>query len=136
MSISPIILFGLVVLVCVSIQSAQSTKPARFPHLKGWQKLFGVLAFIIVVLVVINPEFLALGLVADTAFFDAFVLLLSLQFQEIASRAWHFVSTVFTSIMRAMGPRLRHDFAMFLLIFAPIADVCAAIQKAIHRISS
>jgi len=136
MSISPLILFGLVVLVCVSMQSAKSTKPARFPHLQGWQKLFGVLAFITVVLVVINPEFLALGLVGDAAFFDAFVLLLSLQFQSIANRAWRFVSTAFTTVMRAMGPRLKHDFAMLLLIFLPIADVLAGIQKAIHRTSS
>jgi hypothetical protein len=98
--------------------------------------LFGVLAFILVVLVVINPEFLALGLVGDTAFFEAFVLLLGLQFQSVATRAWHFARTAFTSMMRAMGPRLRLDFAMLLLIFAPIADVLASIPKAIHRISS
>src|SRR6187549_1345957 len=104
MSNSLIILIGFVVLVCVFIQSAQRAKPARFPHLQGWQKLFGILAFIIVVLVVINPEFLALGLVGDTAFFDAFVLLLSLQFQSIATRAWHFVRTAFKSMMRVMVP--------------------------------
>jgi len=39
-------------------------------------------------------------------------------------------------MMRVMIPRLRLEFALFLLIFAPIADLLTAIQKAIHRISS
>ena len=136
MRIQPIILFGLVALVCAVIQSAQRTKLARCPHLKGWQKLFGVVAFILVVVVLINPEFLAVGLVGDTAFFDVFVLLLSFLLQMIAVRAWHFVCAAFLSIMRAMLMRPALSSLMFLLIFASLTDVLSAIQKAAHRFSS
>jgi hypothetical protein len=44
-------------------------KPAWSQQLKGWQKLFGLVGVILAVLIIINPELLALGLLGDTAFF-------------------------------------------------------------------
>jgi hypothetical protein len=45
-------------------------------------KFIGVLSFAIEGKIVMNLEFLALGLLGDTAFFDLLVLALSLQLQE------------------------------------------------------
>src|ERR1043166_8012360 len=74
-----IILLGLAILAYASTWSSNKTQPSRFQHLKGWQKIFGVLAVSFALLVVLNPEFLALGLIGDTAFFDMLVLAMSLQ---------------------------------------------------------
>lgn len=41
--------------------------------------MFGVIAVILAVLMLMNPDFLALGFLADTTFFDVLVLALSLQ---------------------------------------------------------
>jgi hypothetical protein len=128
-----IVLLGLAILAYGSIGFARRSKAARFPHLKGWRKVFGILAFVLVVLVVINPELFALGLLGDTAFFDVFVLLLSLQFQAIAVRTWHCVREVLSSMMGAVVPRLSLSFERCLMIFAPLAGVIAEIQKANGR---
>lgn len=52
---------------------------ARSQPLLGWQKLFGAIAVVSVILILLQPEFLALGLFSDTAFFDMLVLAMSLQ---------------------------------------------------------
>jgi hypothetical protein len=43
---------------------------------------------------------------------------------------------LFSSMMRVMIPRLNLSFSMFILIFAPVADVVVTIHKAVHRITS
>src|ERR1041385_5306701 len=84
-----IILFALGMLAYASTRSLDKTKVSRFQHLKGWQKLFGALAVILALFIILNPEFLALGLLGDTAFFDILVLALSLQMRALAIRAFH-----------------------------------------------
>ena len=129
-------MFGLALLACAFFRVPPRTKPAWSPRISGWQKLLGVVAFILALLMVLNPEFLALGLLGDTAFFDLLVLLLSLQLQTFAARAWHAVRVVFSKTSRIMVPRLSRDFSLALLAFAPLGEMWAAIQKAVHRLSS
>src|SRR5205809_7834058 len=91
-----IILLGLAMLVYASSRSTAKTKPTRFQGFQGWQKIFGVVAVILTLLIVLNPEFLALGLLGDTAFFDMLVLALSLQLHTYATGAWNRFATVVT----------------------------------------
>lgn len=76
---------AVVILICAIFiafalsRRSKRTQASWFPRLKGWQKLFGVIAVILAVLMLMNPDFLALGFLADTTFFDVLVLALSLQ---------------------------------------------------------
>ena len=128
-----IILLGLAMLAYASARSTNKTLPARFPHLKGWQKIFGVLAIIFTLLIVLNPEFLALGLLGDTAFFDMLVMAMSLQMHMFVRRAFHSCVDVLSRGVRTVGipsPGLRY----LLFVLTPvITGAVAAFQKALHR---
>jgi hypothetical protein len=68
MQLTPTIL-AFVILACLLLTQVSGTfKPASFRPFTGWQKLAGAIALILALLIVLNPEFLALGLVGDTAF--------------------------------------------------------------------
>jgi hypothetical protein len=136
MQMKPITLLGLVILVCAFFRAPDRIKPAWLRRLSGWQKLLGVAAFIMALLIVLNPEFLALGMLGDAAFFDVLVLLLSLQLQTFAGRAWYCVRTAFSRMMRIMVPRMSMSFLLATFIFASIGTAVSAIQKAVHRIFS
>ena len=84
-----VLLLGLAVLLaCAMTRKRVRMKSSWSQHLSGWQKLFGVLAVAGALLIILNPEFLALGLVGDTAFFEALVLALSLQMHAYAIRIY------------------------------------------------
>ena len=131
-----IILLGLAVFAYASTRSQDQSKPSRFQHLKGWQKIFGVLAVILTLLIILNPELLALGLLGDTAFFDMLVLALSLQMHTFVVRAFHRCVAVLFRGARWLGipsPGLRY----LLAVLTPaIAVVVTTFQKAVHRILS
>jgi uncharacterized membrane protein YkgB len=132
-----ILLLGLAaVLACAMTCARGRTKPAWSQHLKGWQKVFGAIAVVLTLLVILNPEFLALGLLGDTAFFDMLVLALSLQMHLFAARALRSCMSVLTSGMRWMGipsPGLRYLLALWALA---IGSAVSTFQKVVHRISS
>jgi hypothetical protein len=125
-----IILLGLAMLAYASTRSPDKSKLSRFAHLTGWQKIFGVLAVILTLLIVLNPEFLALGLIGDAAFFDLLVLTLSLQLHMAATRAFHSCVELSSRAVRSLGipsPGLRY----LLALLAPIiTGVVTAFQKA------
>jgi uncharacterized membrane protein YkgB len=131
-----IILLGVAMLAYASTRSPDKTKLSRFQHLKGWQKIFGILAVLVALLLILNPEFLALGLIGDTAFFDMLVLALSLQLHVIATRAFHSsVDAVSRSVrwLTIPSPGLRYLLA---LTMPAIAGAVTAFQKAVHRMLS
>jgi len=136
MRLTPIILLGMAILAYALSRVPDRIKPAWSQRLEGWQTLFGVVAVILALLIIISPEFLALGLLGDTTFFDVLVLLLSLQLQGFAARAWRSVCGVFSRMMRVMIPRMSISFFMVVMAFVLIGDVVSAIQKAVHRICS
>jgi hypothetical protein len=107
--------------------------PPHFQQLQGWQKLLGLVAMILALLIILNPEFLALGLVGDAAFFDVLVLLLSLQFQTIAARAWHCVCALSSTVGRMLIARMSLSFVAIAVALAPIGTVVAAIRKALQN---
>ena len=132
MHTTTILVVALALLACTYIQSNR-TKPAWSEHLKGWRKVFGLLGVIAALLIVMNPEFLALGLLGDTAFFDMLVLALSLQLHMFVSRAFHNCVAVLSRSVRWLGipsPGLRY----LLFVLTPvITSTVSAFQKAVHR---
>ncbi len=82
---------------------ALSFTRARSQHLKGSQKLFGVIAVVCGVLILLQPEFFALGLFGDTAFFDILVLALTLQMHSYALQAIHMFVTALSRCVRWLG---------------------------------
>jgi len=129
-----IILLGLAVFVYASTWSLDKTKLSRFQHLKGWQKLFGVLAIVVALLIILNPEFLALGLIGDTAFFDMLVLALSLQMRVFALRAFRSCVDMLSRGRRRLLVPSPGMFYLLAVVTPFIAGVVAMCQKAVHRI--
>ena len=82
-----IMLAGFAMVAYAWTRAPKQSATGWFQHLSGFQKLLGVIAVFVVLLMSLNPEFLALGFFGDTAFFDIMVLALSLQMHTIVSRA-------------------------------------------------
>ena len=99
-----IVLLGLVLCLTWAIRSQQHrAMPAWTTHLKGWQKVFGAIAVLGTVLMILNPEFFALGIFSDTAFFEMFVLALTLQLHTFATRFYRACVALLVRGMRAVG---------------------------------
>ncbi len=125
--------FG-VLLACTMIRRQQRTKPAPLQRLSGWQKLFGVVAVVGAFLILLNPEMLALGLLGDTALFDALVLALSLQMHSYAVRVYHRCRVDLARAAKWMGipsPGFRYTLAVSALT---IAMFVSCFQKTAQRI--
>jgi hypothetical protein len=130
------ILFGLAMLAYASTRSPDKTRSSRFHHLRGWQKILGILAVFLTLLMILNPDSLALGLFGDTAFFDIMVFALSVQMSVLATRAIHSCVDVLSKVARGMGipsPGLRYLLAFLTPV---IASASSLFQKAAHRILS
>ncbi|MGO8764786.1 MAG: hypothetical protein ACLQSR_06585 [Limisphaerales bacterium] len=131
-----IILLGLAIMVWAFARRPMRIKPAWFGHLNGWQKLFGLIAVILAVLILINPEFLALGLLGDTAFFDMLVFALSLQMLVFVQTAWRSIGTALARSLRWIGiPSPGFRFLLAISTVAIGSAICS-IQKVVHRILS
>jgi len=109
---------------------------AQSQHFRGWQKLFGVIAVVLTILMILNPEFLAMGLFADTAFFDMLVVALTLQMHTFAARACRSCAIAVAKGMRCA--RLPSSGMIYLLTLSSLAmgTATAVFQKAAHRILS
>jgi hypothetical protein len=130
----PSILVLLAVLAYVSIKVLNRLQSTRSERLKWWQKLAGIVAFISVLMIAINPEFLPLGFLGDTAFFDLMVLLISVQLQIAVAWVWSWGGATGLKLVRwAIAPS---PHMSYLLVAWTIASVVSAIHKLVQRISS
>ena len=101
-----IMLVGFAILAHALTRTPKQREPTWSQHLKGSQKLIGVVALFLVLLMALNPEFLELGFLGDAAFFDMMVLALSLQMHLLAFRVWQGCVTALVRGMRwAFTPR-------------------------------
>jgi hypothetical protein len=123
-------------LAATAFARSQRSKPAWFRHLKGWQKLLGVVALVTALIILLNPEFLALGLLGDSAFFDMLALALSVQMLVSVQWAWQHLSGGFVRTVRWCGipsPGFRY---LMVISAVYITTAISAFQKLAHRISS
>ena len=108
-------------------------KPAWSRRLESRHVLIGLIAFIAATLIVMSPEFYALGLLGDSTFFDLLVLAISLQLQTVLARLWSRAVAGAAPIKQFATLRLCTTYAMVLLLLAGPASL---IQKIAHRLSS
>ena len=130
------VLLGLAMLAFASKRAARQGKLKWFRQLNGSQKIFGVVAFVLVLLILLNPEFLALGILGDTALFDMLVLAISLQLHTQVIRAGRGFITALTRGMRWAGipsVGLRYELAILTCV---IGIAVSYLQKFVHRIIS
>lgn len=86
-------------------------------------------------LIVLNPEFLALGLVGDTALFDALVLFLGLQLQNTVARYWRAIATWTPRVIRLLVPRnnLIRTSTALIMAAEPLIDGISAVRKSLIK---
>ena len=131
-----IILLALGVLFFAKTRSAAKPGPKSSVKFRGWQKIFGVLAVVAALLILLNPEFLALGLLGDTAFFDLLVLALSLQMHGFVRRVWHESVTFVLGVARWLGtPSFGFRYLLFVSALF-LTSAAARLQKLVERIVS
>lgn len=120
----------------MSIRSRNKSKPNWFRHLSGSQKIFGVVAFLLALVILMNPEFLALGFLGDTAFFDMLVLAIGLQLHTHVLRAGRWLIAALRRTMRWAG--IPSPGFYYAVAVAPvlIGSAISVVQKAVHRILS
>jgi energy-coupling factor transporter transmembrane protein EcfT len=70
MQISTTIIFGLALFVFALTFLPDKYRPTWIHRLNSWQVLIGLVAVIAATLIVMTPEFYALGILGDSAFFD------------------------------------------------------------------
>jgi hypothetical protein len=130
---TPAIIFGLALFAYALARVPDKFKPKWSQRLKSWQMLIGLLAVIMAVLIVMNPELYALGILGDSAFFDLLVLAISLQLQTTVSRVWHLVTAWLSKATRRMSMQI--CFELWCLV-AFVSIFVSAVQKTVHRIFS
>jgi hypothetical protein len=125
----------MLVVLGAAMASSHRRRNQGFGHLNGWQKVFGMLAFVAAVLILLNPETFALGLLGDTAFFDILVLTLNVQILSYASAIWARVRVFKTRLPRfpLPSPGLRCLMVYSAVIFF---GIWASIQRFVHRLTS
>ncbi len=109
---------------------------SRSQPLLGWQKLFGAIGVVSVILILLQPELLALGLFGDTAFFDMLVLAMSLQMHMLVTRALRRgASVVARCVPREWIPSPGLSYLVAVSTLAILSGV-SAFQKSVHRMLS
>jgi hypothetical protein len=138
----PIVVFSALTLFLVMWQRrrAHDPGPSRLP-LQGWGKVFGVIAFVLVVLMMMNPDFLAFGFAMDAAYFDLLVLLLSIQLQSLGSQSWRFIAIACAKTVSFITCYLKRlAFGSWFLTIQTSGDImewactfCAALRRTFTR---
>lgn len=129
MNIKAIAVVALALLACAFTRSGR----ARPTRLKGWQKILGLAAVIVTTVILINPEFLALGLLGDTAFLDVMVLAASLQMHTFVAGTFRGGIAVLCKGLRWIGipsPCLLYLVATMTPL---VAGMAWAFRQRLHR---
>jgi hypothetical protein len=137
MQTNTLVLMGLMMVIFLASRKkvgVSQNQPRWVEELKGWQVIFGLAALVVAFLMMLNPEFMALGLLGDTAFFDLLVLALGLQFRTVALGAWARVGWIFSKV-RAHGIRSwQRDYAMVVIALGPICGAVLAVGRVVGKV--
>ena len=126
-------IIGLVLFVFALAFVPDKYKPTWIYRLSWWQVLIGLVATIAALLIVMNPEFLALGILGDSTFFDLLVLAIGVQLQAVLSRIGVYVLAGGASVIRFI--RWRYCVTCVVLAFL-VDDIASTVQRVVHRFIS
>jgi hypothetical protein len=129
-----LLLLGLGIIAYAATRKPRKNGHTWFQHLKGSQKVFGLVAVVLTILIILNPELAALGLFGDAAFFDMLVVALSLQMHTYAIRGCRWCITALAKVLR--WTRIPSPGLSYLLAFLVVAweSVSSTVQKVMHRL--
>jgi hypothetical protein len=133
MQITPATVIGLALLAYALTRVPDRYKPVWTRRLGAWPTLLGLLATIAAILIVMNPEFYALGILGDSAFFELLALAIGLQLQTFGARLWRHVLAVPSMARRFIIRRFYETCLMTVLLYLAVVS---PIQKLVHRIWS
>ena len=133
MQMTPTSIFGLALFAYALTCVPDKYRPAWTHRLGSWQTLIGLVAVIAAILIVMNPEFYALGILGDSAFFDLLVLAISIQLQVLLSRIGVHIVAVLAKTIRFINLRIHVNYMVMVLA---VDGIVSMIQKVLHRISS
>ena len=133
MPISPDIIFGLALFAFALGILPDKCRPAWIHRLTSWQLLIGLVALVVAAVIVITPEFYALGILGDSAFFDVLVLAITYQLRGIGSLVWRYVVLGLDPVKRFVSWRMYATSTVLLFIFV---EVVSTVQKIAQRLSS
>ena len=125
-------MFALALFVFALALLPDKYRPAWIHRLTSWQILIGLVAVVIATVIVVTPEFYALGILGDTAFFDLLVLAISFQLRGIGALVWRYVVLGFSPIRRFAVFRV---CAATTAVFFIFAEIVSTAQKVVHRLS-
>lgn len=94
--------------------------------------MIGAVAMVIVLIIILNPEFFALGLLGDSAFFDLLLFVVSFKLETILTQVFHFGFWIYSKLrwrllVGSMG------LISILLAIDAAGEKLSAAQKAIAR---
>lgn len=98
-----VFLLVLMMLAYARTRSPGKTRHAWLQQFGGWQRVFGTVAVVMALFIVLNPEFYALGLLGDSAFFDMLALALALQMHLYVGQAVRICLMAWPKAMRILG---------------------------------
>jgi len=131
------ILIILAILAWICIRRSSGLKSVNSEKLSWWQKLVGIVALLCVIMVAVNPEFWALGLLGDTTFFDVFVLLMSIQLQMTLVWVWGWGGTLlFRGLRWMIRPSQRWSYLMAAWTVGASVQVIFATYTAMRRVAA
>jgi len=133
MQITPSNIFWLTLLALALTRLPGKYKPVWTDRLYSWQTLIGWVALIAAMVIMMNPEFYALGLLGDSAFFDLLVLAIACQLNMISSRIWRQIVAVICKVRQLEGIRICVTLAVMLFV---LGNMVATVQKVVHRLIS
>jgi hypothetical protein len=136
--LDPTTILLLIVLLTILASAQRAAQPVRkislFHQLKGSQRVFGMAAFMAAILIVLTPEFAALGLIGDAALFDALVVVLTVQLHTYFTQAWRGLGRVARQIALIAIPRNRMSHMYIALALeGPRTFLASVHTRLLHR---
>jgi hypothetical protein len=127
---NPTALLFLVILAHAVARLTDRIGPTPWRRLPVGQKIVAVAAILIALFILSNPEYLAFGLLGDSAFVDLLVLLLGIQLQFLGAqgRAW-LAESLSRLIHWMITPR--PSYLLVLATFMLLQDAHSALARRI-----
>jgi|SRR3954464_12633071 hypothetical protein len=126
------ILLALAVIIFARSRSGLKGRLAQLSEYRGWRRIIVVLSVMLALMIVLNPEFMALGFLGDAAFFDILVLAVGFQLQIQMIGLHRAFAASFSKAMQWAGvpsPGLRYLMTFCSLAFGRAVSA----SKRVHR---
>lgn len=130
---TPATMIGLSLLIVAWAFVPDKYRPQWMLRVSWWKMLIGLMATIGALLIVMNPELLALGILGDSTLFDLLVLAVGIQLQVVLSRMGARALMEGKTALRFIHRRYCLNCAVLAVA---VCEIVASIQRVAHRFNS